>query len=81
MKVQRIVIKDYKEFTEDIDIEDLGTIEASIVAKEIEAVIQLENGAVFSIGFSVMRDNPIFEIENPRDLVRNFIKINLMDSE
>lgn len=79
--VQRIVIKDYKEFTEDIEMDGLGTIDVVVVAKEVEAVIQLENSAVFSIGFSVMRDNPIFEIENPRDLVRNFLKINLMDTE
>lgn len=78
---QMIIIKDYKEFTEDVVIEDLGAVEGVIVAKEVEAVIQLTNGAVFSLGFSVMRDNPIFEIENPRDLVRSFIKINLMDAE
>ena len=81
MNIQLILIKDYKEFTEDVTLEEVGTIEGAIVAKEVESVIQLTNGTVFSIGFSVMRDNPIFDIENPRDLVRNFIKINLMDTE
>ena len=81
MTVDKIVIKEYREFTEDVEIDGIGIVENSIIAKEVEAVIQLENGAIFSLGFSVMRDHLIFNTENPRDLVRKFIKINLMDQE
>ena len=82
MDVERIVIKSFKEFTEDVEITGgLGIVENAIIAKEVEAIIQLKSGAIFSLGFSVMRDNSIFNTENPRNMVRKFIKENLLDSE
>lgn len=77
----KIIIKQYQEFTEEVEISaDMEVSDVVIVAKEIEAVIQTENDIIFSIGFSVMRDNPIFDLDNPRDIVREFLKINIFGS-
>jgi hypothetical protein len=68
MNIIQILIKDYKEYAAD----DRGVL----VAKEVEAVIQLEGEVFFSLGFSVLRDNPIFQLEAPRDMVRSFLLKN-----
>jgi hypothetical protein len=82
--IKLIVIKQYQEFTETVHIplpeDDIPFLpeegfpsEERIVAKEVEAVIQREDDTTFSIGFSVQRDNPIFEISDPRNMVRKFL--------
>jgi hypothetical protein len=76
MKVKQILIKDYKEFADEVPkVFDTAGL---LVAKEIEAVIELEGGVVFSLGFSIMRDNPLFQLEAPRDIVREFLKNNFL---
>lgn len=72
MKINLIIIKEYKEYTSEVIFVDEHPIER-IISKEVEAVIVLETGEAFSIGFSVMQDNELFDLENPRDLVRQFI--------
>lgn len=73
--VTKIVIKNYQEFTENIEVQEL-VIDTVIVAKEVEAVVQLEDGEIFSLGFSVMRDNELFEYESPRRMVQKFLLNN-----
>ena len=73
--VTNIVIKTYQEFTEEVQVEGVQ-VGAVIVAKEVEAVIELDGGEVFSLGFSVMRDNELFEYESPRRMVQKFLLNN-----
>jgi hypothetical protein len=73
--VTNIVIKNYQEFTEEVTVQDI-TLEHVTIAKEVEAVVQVDDGTVFSIGFSVMRDTPIFEFESPRRMVAKFLLDN-----
>lgn len=82
--IKLIVVKNYHEFTEEVhfpvpfteDPSDFPS-EYQIVAKEIEAVIQTDDKLEFSIGFSVHRNNPLFEELDPREMVRKFILENL----
>ncbi|QFG05444.1 hypothetical protein 031MP002_43 [Bacillus phage 031MP002] len=77
-KVNKIIIESYKEFTDEVQCaDDMVKLENVIVAKEIEAVIEQADGVTFSLGFTVMRDNPIFKTINPRDMVREFFKNHL----
>jgi hypothetical protein len=78
--IKLIVIKNYQEFTETVhyplpfeDEADAFPSEERIVAKEVEAIIQFEDGGNLSIGFSVLRDNQLFEEVDPRELVRKYI--------
>jgi hypothetical protein len=73
--VTKVVIKNYQEFTEDIQL-DIMQVEAVIVAKEVEAIIEIDSGEVFSVGFSVLRDNELFEYESPRRMVQKFLLNN-----
>lgn len=73
--VTKVIIKSYQEFTEEVEVEGLS-MGAVIVAKEVEAVVEMENGEVFSIGFSVMRDNELFTYESPRRMVLRFLLNN-----
>lgn len=74
MILKQIVIKNYQEFADEVQIvDDLAAVEYVIIAKEVEAVCQSEDDKFFSIGFSVQRDSPLFEIENPRDMIRKFL--------
>ncbi|QFG05711.1 hypothetical protein 035JT001_44 [Bacillus phage 035JT001] len=78
-EVSKIIIESYKEFTEEIECaDDMVKLENVIVAKEVQAVIEQDDGITFSLGFTIMRDNPIFEAENPRDMVREFFKNHLL---
>lgn len=69
--IKTILIKEYREFGADADSGDLN-----IIAKEVEAIIALENGSSFSVGFSVTRENNLFLVESPRDMVREFLRSN-----
>lgn len=71
MQINLIIIKDYKEFTAEIMVDEMKI--ETIIAKEVEAVIGTEEGTDFSIGFSVSQNNELFDLENPRDIVRQFI--------
>lgn len=73
--VTKIVIKNYQEFTEEVEIEGLS-MGAVIVAKEVEAVIELNEGETFSLGFSVLRDSELFTFESPRRMVLKFLVDN-----
>jgi hypothetical protein len=74
--VTNIVIKNYQEFTEEIEIAGEISVNRAIIAKEIEAVVQVEGEQEFSLGFSLMRDNPIFEYGSPRRMVQKFLLDN-----
>ena len=73
--VAKIVIKNYQEFTEEVEVEGVQ-FNAVIVAKEVEAVIELGSGEIFSLGFSVIRDSELFTYESPRRMVQKFLLNN-----
>lgn len=75
--ITKIVIKNYQEFTESVGIptpfEEESFDENVIVAKEVEAIVEMEDGEIFSIGFSVMRNSELFTYESPRRMVQKFL--------
>jgi hypothetical protein len=73
--VTNIVIKNYQEFTEEVQVEGVS-VNHVVIAKEVEAIVQIEGEEAFSLGFSVMRNNPIFDFESPRRIVQNFLLNN-----
>lgn len=75
--IKKIVIKKYQEFTEEVSVEDIGTVGVHIIAKEVEAVVEVDDGTIFSLGFSVLRDNAAFQFESPRNIVQDFLIRNL----
>lgn len=77
--IKQIIIKEYREFTEDVQVaDDLVTFEAVIVAKEVEAVVQVDDGTTFSLGFSILRDSDAFSFESPRRIVQHFLMKNFL---
>jgi arginine repressor len=73
--IKNIIIKNYQEFVEEIQIEGV-TVNAVTIAKEVEAVVVLESGMNFSLGFSITRENDSFRFDSPRRIVQKFLLEN-----